>query len=74
MLHTECQILQELIEIKKELQDIRSILEPKVITINLDNESKMLSHGETSINQIRNKLDLKPIENELLDKRFTTIE
>lgn len=40
-------ILQVLMEIKEELQDIRSTLEPKVI--NIQNYYKEPSNGETTI-------------------------
>lgn len=57
----EEKILQELQEIKKLLQDIRSILEPKTVILKAQDVSNQLSQGKVTINQIRNEFGLNDI-------------
>lgn len=75
----EEKILKELEEIKKELQDIRSILEPKELKILIDTNEiinkthsalNQLSKGEKTINQIRSEYGLNPINNEAFNSKY----
>ncbi|QNO14957.1 hypothetical protein HYG86_09300 [Alkalicella caledoniensis] len=80
-------VIDLLLDIKKELQDIKGTLEPKEINVAVDGYlasgdfsddllnkiNEKLSRGEMSLNQAREKLGLKSIDKELTDKTFTVL-
>lgn len=66
----EEKILKELQEIKKELQDICSILEPKELIISITDVEKDIINGKKAINQIRSEYGLNPISNEAFNSKY----